>query len=95
MNAPPRRWTSVWSTSGPVRVRPLGPPLPLGSVPLGQARASIRAALKSQEREARYPTWIGAQQSRSFDRAICWRDELPAVGIADLTDYLPFLTLPS
>jgi hypothetical protein len=95
MNAPSRRWTSVWSTSGPVRVRPLGPPLPLGSVSLGQARASIRAALMSQEREARYPTWIGAQQSRSFDRAICWRDELPAVGIADLTDYLPFLTLPS
>jgi hypothetical protein len=95
MNAPSRRWTSVWSTSGPVRVRPLGPPLPLGSVPLGQARASIRAALMSQEREARYPTWIGAQQSRSFDRAICWRDELPAVGIADLTDYLPFVTLPS
>jgi hypothetical protein len=95
MNAPSRRWTSVWSTSGPVRVRPLGPPLPLGSVPLGQARASIRAALMSQEREARYPTWIGAQQSRSFDRAVCWRDQLPAVGIADLTDYLPFLTLPS
>jgi hypothetical protein len=95
MNAPSRRWTSIWSTSGPVRVRPLGPPLPLGSVPAGQARASIRAALLSQEREARYPAWIGTQQSRSFNQAVCWRDELPAVGIADLTDYLPFLTLPA
>jgi hypothetical protein len=95
MNAPSRRWTSVWSTSGPVRVRPLGPPLPLGSVPAGRARASIRAALMSQEREARYPPWIGVQQSRSFNSAVCWRDQLPAVGIADLTDYLPFLTLPS
>jgi hypothetical protein len=95
MNAPSGRWTSVWSTSGPVRVRPLAAPLPLGSVPPGQARASIRAALMSQEREARYPAWIGTQQSRSFNQAVCWRDELPAVGIADLTDYLPFLTLPS
>jgi hypothetical protein len=49
----------------------------------------------SQERAARYPTWIASQQSRSFDQAVCWRDELPAVGIADLTDYLSFLTLPA
>jgi hypothetical protein len=95
MNAPAQRWTSIWSTSGPVRVRPLGAPLPLGSVPAGRASASIRAALMSQERAARYPTWIASQQSRSFDQAVCWRDELPAVGIADLTDYLSFLTLPA
>lgn len=95
MSAPSRRWTSVWSTSGTIRVRPLGPPLPLGSVPLAGARASIKAALISQQRQARYPAWIAAQQSRSFDQAVCWRDELPAVGIADLTDYLPFLALSS
>lgn len=95
MNAPVQRWTSIWSTAGAVRVRPLGPPLPLSLVPAGRASASIRAALMSQERQARYPTWIAAKQSASFYQAVCWRDELPAVGIADLTDYLPFLTLPS
>jgi hypothetical protein len=95
MSAPSGRWTSVWSTAGVVRVRPLGPPSPLGSVPLERARASIRAALVSQERDALYPTWIAARQSRSFDQAVCWRDQLPGVGIADLTDYLPFLSLPS
>jgi hypothetical protein len=93
MSVPSGRWTSVWSTSGAVRVRPLGPPVALGSVPLDRLRASIRAALMAQQREANYPTWIAARQSRSFDQAVCWRDELPAVGIADLTDYLPFLTL--
>jgi hypothetical protein len=93
MSAPSQRWTSVWSPSGVVRVRPLGPPQPLGAVPVARVRSSIRAALAAQERFARYPTWIAARQSRSFDQAVCWRDELPAVGVADLTDYLPFLQL--
>jgi hypothetical protein len=93
MSVPSGRWSSVWSTAGSVRVRPLGPPVPVASVPLDRLRASIRAALMAQQREANYPTWIAARQSRSFDQAVCWRDELPAVGIADLTDYLPFLTL--
>jgi hypothetical protein len=95
MGLPAGRWSPVWSTTGVVRVRPLGPPLPLGSVPLSRVQGSIRAALASQLREARYPSWIAAQQGRSFSEAVCWRDELPAVGIADLTDYLTFLQLPS
>ena len=93
MSVPVRRWTSVWSTGGLLKVRPLGPPMPLGSVPLTRLRPSIRAALVAQQQEARYPTWIAAQQARSFANAVCWRDELPAVGIAELTDYLPFLEL--
>jgi hypothetical protein len=52
MSAPTLRWTSVWSATGAVRVRPLGPPVPLASVPLGRLRASIRAAIIAQEREA-------------------------------------------
>jgi hypothetical protein len=88
------RWSEVWSATGPVRVRPLGSPVPLGSVPLARVRPSIRAALIAQARDARYPTWIAAQQARSFGRAVCWRDELPAVGVVDLTEYVPFLSLP-
>jgi hypothetical protein len=93
MSVPSNRWSSVWSTAGAVRVRPLAAAVPLASVPLVRLRASIRAALMAQQREANYPAWIAARQSRSFDQAVCWRDELPAVGIADLTDYLPFLAL--
>jgi hypothetical protein len=93
MRLPSGRWSEVWSASGPVRVRALGSPVPLGTVPLARVRPSIRAALIAQARDARYPTWIAAQQARSFARAVCWRDELPAVGVADLTEYLPFLSL--
>lgn len=87
------RWSLVWSPTGTVRVRPLGEPLPLGSVPLSQARPSIRAALIEQARDQRYPAWIAAQMARSLSSAVCWRDELPQPGIADLRDYLPFLSL--
>lgn len=93
MGLPTRHWTRVWSPVGTVRVRPLGPPLPLASVPLTRARPSIRAALVAQARDARYLGWITTQQGRSLNRATCWRDELPAPGIVDLTEYLPFLSL--
>jgi hypothetical protein len=95
MGLPSNRWTSVWSPTGTVRVRPLGPPVHLGTVSLSRARPSIRAAIVAQEREAKYPTWIAAKQSSSFRNVVCWRDELPAPGIADLTDYLPFLAFTS
>lgn len=95
MRLPAGRWTSVFSPTGVVRVRPLGNPLPLSSVSLLQARPSIRAALVAQLRDARYPTWIAARINRSLDNAVCWRDQLPQAGVADLTDYLPFLALTS
>jgi hypothetical protein len=87
------RWAEVWSPTGTVRLRPLGEPLPLGSVPLARLRPSIRAALTDQTRDGRYPAWIAAQMARSLSSAVCWRDELPQLGVADLTDYLPFLSL--
>lgn len=93
MRLPSGRWTAVFSALGPVKVRPLGPPLPLSSVSLSRVRPSIGAALIAQMRDARYPTWIAAQQSRSFRNAVCWRDQLPETGIVDLTEYLPFLAL--
>jgi hypothetical protein len=100
--APPRlmnllsgRWTAVWSPLGTVQVRPLGPPLPLGTLPIGNARQAIRAALMAQEREDRYPTWLASAQQAAFPEAICWRDQMPEKGEVDLTNYLPFLALSS
>ena len=93
MELPSLRWTPVWSPTGTVRVRPLGPPVALGSVALARARPSIRAALVSQAREAKYPIWISGQQNHSFRDVVCWRDQLPTPGIVDLTEYLPFLSL--
>jgi hypothetical protein len=100
--APPRlmtllagRWSSVWSPLGTVQVRPLGPPLPLGTLPVGNVREAIRAALIAQAREDRYPTWLASAQQAAFPEAICWRDQMPEKGEVDLTNYLPFLALTS
>jgi hypothetical protein len=89
------RWSALWSPLGTVRVRPVGPPLPLGSLPLGNVRSAIRAALIAQAREARFPSWLTRAQRDSFPEAICWRDQLPELGEVDLTNYLPFLALTS
>ena len=39
------RWSSLWSPLGTIQVRPLGPPLPLGTLPLGNVREAIRAGV--------------------------------------------------
>jgi hypothetical protein len=100
--APPRlmtvlsgRWSPVWSPLGTVQVRPLGPPLPLGTLSIGSARDAISAALMAQEREDRYPIWLTSAQQAAFPEAICWRDQMPEKGEVDLTNYLPFLALTS
>jgi len=89
------RWSSLWSPLGTIQVRPLGPPLPLGTLPLGNVREAIRAALLAQAREDRYPAWLAAAQQAAFPEAICWRDQMPEKGEVDLTNYLPFLALTS
>ena len=100
--APPRlmglasgRWSSLWSPLGTVRVRPLSAPIPLGSLPLGNVRHAIRAALIAHGREERFPGWLVGAQKAAFPEAICWRDQLPELGEVDLTNYLPFLALTS
>jgi hypothetical protein len=87
------RWAAVWSPLGIVRVRPLGPPKTLSSLPLGSVRSSIRSALIEQEREDHFPVWLAAAQKAAFPEAICWRDQFPELGEVDLTNYLPFLAL--
>jgi hypothetical protein len=93
MGIPMKRWSSVWSPLGAVRVRPLGPPQPLGGVPLGSATPSIRAVLIAQARQARFPTWLAARQRAAFPEATCWRDQFPQVGDADLSEFLEFLQI--
>jgi hypothetical protein len=89
------RWAAVWSPLGTVRVRPVGPPEPLGSLPITNVRTSIRTALVAHAREDRFPNWLTTEQLRQFSEAICWRDQFPELGEVDLTNYLPFLALTS
>jgi hypothetical protein len=93
MNLSSGRWSALWSPLGTVRVRPLGPPQPLGSLPLGNVRTAIRAALMEQAREERFPAWLTAAQKAALPEAICWRDQFPELGEVDLTNYLDFLAL--
>jgi hypothetical protein len=93
MGIPTRRWSSVWSPLGAVRVRPLAAPEPLAGVPFGSARPSIRAALMTQQRQARFPSWLTAEERSAFPAGTCWRDQFPELGETDLTGYLPFLEL--
>jgi len=93
MNLPSGRWSALWSPLGTVIVRPLGPPRALGSVPLGNVRLGIRAALMAQSRGDHFPSWLNASQQAALPKAICWRDQFPQLGEVDLANYLPFLAL--
>ena len=93
MNLSSGRWATVWSPLGTVKVRPLGPPKPLSSVPLGSVRGAIRAALVEQAREEHFPVWLTAAQKAALPEATCWRDQFPEPGEVDLTNYLPFLAV--
>ena len=93
MNLSSGRWASVWSPLGTVRVRPLGPPKPLSSLPLGSVRGAIRSALVEQAREEHFPIWLTAAQKAALPEATCWRDQFPELGEVDLTNYLSFLAL--
>ena len=45
---------------------------------------AIRAALRTQAQEARFPGWLTSAQRNAFPEAICWRDQLPELGDVDL-----------
>jgi hypothetical protein len=87
------RWSTVWSPLGSARVRPLGPPEPLATLPGANVRTGIRAALMAQAREDRFPAWLMTAQRNALSEAICWRDQMPELSEVDLTNYLPFLAV--
>jgi hypothetical protein len=83
----------VSSLGGSYTVKPTGDALPLGALPLAQARPAIAAALKSFARSQAFETWTVARQSGSLLAATCLQDELPQPGAVDLSTFLPFLAL--
>jgi len=83
----------VRTSDGSFTVKALADALPLGAVPLGQAKPTIAAALSSFARGAAFEKWSVAQQRAALNDAICARDDLPQPAAVDLTSYLPFLRL--
>jgi hypothetical protein len=84
---------TVWSPDGPVTLRPLAPAVPLGAVPLSQARPAIVAALEQFARGEAYEHWTEILQQRALDTAVCAQDDLPQPGAVELSTWLPFLRL--
>jgi hypothetical protein len=78
---------------GTYKVRAYGSALPLAQLPLSTARPAIKAALVALAREEAYQGWLLARENTLMNQTICWRDQLPAIDVVPLTDYLPFLAL--
>jgi hypothetical protein len=74
-------------------VKALDDALPLGAVPLGQAKPAIAAALRAFSRGSAYEQWSVGRQRYGLNNAICARDDLPQPAAVDLTTYAPFLRL--
>ncbi|MGH3129476.1 MAG: hypothetical protein ACRDNX_01540, partial [Gaiellaceae bacterium] len=65
----------------------------LGSIPLGQARGPISAALAIFGRRATFERWSLGRQTEALRTAVCRQDELPTPGTIRVSSYLPFLAL--
>ena len=85
--------SSDLTSDGAFTVRALGDALPLGAVPLGQAKPAIAAALRAFARGAAFEQWTVSKQHAALNDALCARDDLPQPSAVDLASYLPFLRL--
>ena len=90
---PVGRVVSVKTRSGTIKVRALGPTVPLSALPFHRARASIRAALVESIRDHLFDRWLLQREGSALTWTTCRRDQLPAVGTLELTAELPFLSL--
>jgi hypothetical protein len=100
--APPQVFTlkngreaKLRTMTGVFKVKALGPTVDLAEVPLAKARKPIVTALVSLARDTAYQNWLLSRQKVAQSQTLCWRDQLPAVAVVPLTDYLPYLALDS
>ena len=78
---------------GSYMVTPLDMALPLGALPLDQARPSIRTALRSFAKTQAYEDGARKRAESALNRTICLRDDLPNPAVVSVSTYLPFLAL--
>jgi hypothetical protein len=100
--APPRVFalksgqrTTVRTMTGTYSVKAIGPTVALAELPLSKARRPISTALVSLARDTAYQNWLLYKEKSALAVTLCWRDQLPAIEVVPLTDYLPFLALDS
>jgi hypothetical protein len=90
---PGRRFVTLNTREGALRVRALGPTAPLGAFSIATARASIRAALVKIAQEQVFDNWLMRREASALSVTTCRRDWLPSIGTLELTSELPFLQL--
>jgi hypothetical protein len=84
---------TVATMDGSYAVKAVGDAVPLGALPLDQARPAIAAALKAFARGAAFERWTADRQAGALGAAVCLKDDLPQPGAVDLSTFLPFLSL--
>jgi hypothetical protein len=86
---------TVRTMTGVFKVKALGPTMSLAELPLAQAAKPVATALVALARESAYQNWLLDHEQNALSQTLCWRDELPAIEVVPLTDYLPYLALDS
>ena len=89
------RQATLRTMTGVFKVKALGPTVDLAEVPLAKARKPIVTALVGLARDTAYQNWLLQREKSAQTGTLCWRDQLPAVEVVPLTDYLPYLALDS
>jgi len=90
---PARKWVTLKTQDGKLKVRALGPTAPLGAFSIQAATASVRAALVRIAQDGVFDNWLMRRESSALAGTTCRRDWLPAIGPMELTNELPFLAL--
>jgi hypothetical protein len=98
--APPQIFTlpdgakkKLRTMTGTFTVKVLAPTVALAEIPLAKATKPIATALVSLARASAYEKWLLLREKLALNSALCWRDQLPAIEVVPLTDYLPYLSL--
>ena len=82
---------AIDTIDGRFTVTPLGAALPLYALSPPDARSVARSVLGRFAKDAVYEGWLDTQENRIVQSAVCARDDVPAEGSVDLTDWAPFL----
>jgi len=88
---PQGKKTTLDTIDGRFTVTPLGPALPLYALAPASANAVARGVLGRFAKGSVYDNWLGTQENRLLDTAICAGDQLPTTGDVDLGSFVPFL----
>ena len=88
-----RRTAKLQTADGAYAVRPLGKAQPLGTMPLSLVAPAIRLALASFARGDAFEQWTTRVQTAELVNTNCRGDDLPSPGPAEVSTFVPFLSL--